>query len=333
MPRLTPLFVATTSVAVIVSAYLWQQLRTARESNDQMQDRITQLEIAQQRASRDEPARATTAMALPPVTAAVCPPAPAAMPPAPAAKTAPASAARSLAVSIRELLKDPDYREAQRAQMRMTMPQRYPDLAKELGLSPAETDALFDLLARQQVDQMAVTFTTDDSEAVRQETMRAANELARNQQNELESQLGPARYQQFKDYQQTLGARQQVSQLRTTLSTAGYPLSDDQAAPLLATLTAEQKRRTEELRARASPTLGDPRGQLDFQEQNLKTQEQSNQRVLDAAQSYLTADQLAALKGSLTQQLSLQRAFLKAQRAQLESGSGGSGGAIPVLVP
>jgi len=315
MPRLTPLFAATTVVAAIIAGYLWKQLDAERVANAQLQQRLAQFDM------NPPPPRRSDA---PRVAAAAAPSqaqAPAAPVQAAAARTSGNAARAALSINIRDLFKDPDYREAQRAQLRMQLPQNYPDLAKELGLTPAEAGAFFDLLARQQVDLLANSLSSsEDSDEVRQAAQRAAAELSRTQQGEIEGLLGASKYQQWKDYQQTLGARQQVNQLRTTLASAGQPLADDQAAPLLATLTAEQKRRAEEARSRTYPT--DPAAQLDFEEQNLKDTEASNNRVLDAAQSFLSAAQLAALKSSMTQQLAMSRAFQKARRAQLDAGAG-----------
>jgi hypothetical protein len=319
MPRLTPLFAATTCISVVVSGYLWQQLRVERESGAQLRERVTQLEVAQQR-SRQAGSVQQTAALLQPEKAA--PPA-APQPQTPvaaqtlAARPATTAARGPVSLNMRDLLKDPDFRESQRVQLRLSMPQNYPELGKELGLSPAETDALFDLLAKQQIDQMAsASFSPDDSEEVRQAARRAAEELSRANQAELEAMLGPTKMQQWKDYQQTLGARQQVAQLRTLLANSGNPLSEDQARPLQAAIAAEQKRRSDEARGRSYPT--DPRAQLDFEEENLKAQEQSNNRVIEAAQSYLSSQQVAALKSTLTQQLGMSRAFAKARRAQLD---------------
>ena len=113
-------------------------------------------------------------------------------------------------MSIRDQLNDPDYREAQRAQIRNSMPQRYPDVAKVLDFTQEQVDAFFDLLARQQFDQMVNTFSANDSEESRQQAVRAGIELARRQQTEIESQIGAVKYQKWRDYQQTLVARQHV---------------------------------------------------------------------------------------------------------------------------
>lgn len=304
----------TTAVAMITAAHLWHQLRIERELSGQLFDRVTELET--------KLARQSQLAAVVPIPSSL--PAQVAEPQDSGAQmpTIPISEApgsnRSPSLNLRELLKDPDYREARRAQIRMQLPLAYPDLAKELGFSPAEADAFFDLMVRQQMDRMLLAPGADDSDDVRQQAQREVAELARTSQSEVADLLGPARNQAWQDYQKTLGSRLQVGQLRTMLSTAGYPLTDAQAAPLLATISSEQQRLSEEARLRTYP--GDPRGQMDIAEESLKATEESNQRILDAAPAYLNSQQLEALKSWMAQQLNMSRAMARARRAELESG-------------
>ena len=67
MPRLKPLLIATTSVVVIASAYLWHQLRSAREANEQLHNQSTPLQITQHDERPNEfPLRAAQTTAAPP---------------------------------------------------------------------------------------------------------------------------------------------------------------------------------------------------------------------------------------------------------------------------
>jgi hypothetical protein len=63
----------------------------------------------------------------------------------------------------------------------------------------------------------------------------------------------------------------------------------------------------------------DLQSQLDYQERILKDTAESNDRVADAARAYLSAPQLEVIRGTLDQQLAIQRAMLRARRAQLET--------------
>jgi hypothetical protein len=51
----------------------------------------------------------------------------------------------------RQLMQDPDYREAIRVQQRSNMTRQYPGVAQELGLTAEQAEGLFDLLAEQQL--------------------------------------------------------------------------------------------------------------------------------------------------------------------------------------
>ncbi len=113
-------------------------------------------------------------------------------------------------MSIRDQLNDPDYREAQRAQIRDSMPQRYPDAAKALDMTKEQADAFFDLLARQQFDRMDSAFNSNDGEESRQQAVRAATDSAHRQLIEIESQIGAVKYQKWQDYQRTLASGEHV---------------------------------------------------------------------------------------------------------------------------
>jgi hypothetical protein len=99
------------------------------------------------------------------------------------------------------------------------------------------------------------------------------------------------------------------------------PLRDDQAASLYSTVLAETRRAGEE-KVRIYPST-DPRAQLyaEFQEQQIA--EDSAQRVIDSARSYLLPAQLAALQNSANVAMAKERRkWLEARRAQLETSAG-----------
>lgn len=317
MSRLTAMFAGTSAIAAVMVAYLWHQLQGERDQNRQMQVRVAQLEIDVSRARQralDAPGEGPAAREA--LTAGVAT-AERSVPMAVTSAENPAgeSALRVTSINMNDLMKDPEYREAQRAQNRLQMPQNYPDVAKVLGLSPAETEKFFDLLAKRQSDQMMLNADmAGGSEEARMEAQRKATETMRKGQAEVADFLGPVREQAWQEYQQTLGARKQVGQLGTTLTASGHSLSDSQSESLLATMATEQQRLKEETRYIA--LTYDPRSQSDRQEATLKATEESNQRIVDAARSYLNPQQLAALKSSMAQRSAMARAVSRAQRAQ-----------------
>lgn len=149
-------------------------------------------------------------------------------------------------VDMRDLPKDPEFREAQRAQMRASVSQNYTDLAKGLALTPDETNAMFDLISKNLLDSMAGAMASNDGHPPDEAAMRAVYEGRQEQENNVRSLLGSDRYQKWREYQQTLPARQQVNQLRGALSSSGQSLNDEQVSSLVVSLSTEQKRSAQE---------------------------------------------------------------------------------------
>lgn len=225
-----------------------------------------------------------------------------------------------------EMMKDPEYRKARLAQTRMSLPQNYPGLVEELGLTPEEADRLFDLLAENQLEMSDVSMLSatingvQPDPAVAEDANRRRMEMQRRQDESLMVMLGGARYSQWQDYQQTRGARQQVMQLGRTLESVGVPLSPEQSRPLTAAYVAEQKRqRDESQRMFASAQQAGTMDQARMIEESSRLQAESNRRIVEAAKPHLNSQQLEALQASLDQQLVMTRATSRMLRQQVEA--------------
>jgi hypothetical protein len=190
---------------------------------------------------------------------------------------------------------------------------QYPDLAQQLGLSPAQAEALFDFLMRQQGDLNRIALAGGESGS------QAIKEMQANQQHELEAFLGPSDYQKWQAYAPTLEARRRISELTSMVASSGEPITETQKQPLLDTILAEQQRRAQEEQMRAYPTT-DRRAQLDTAMQDLKGREESYQRIQDSARNYLTPVQFETMKASMDRQIAMTRNALEQQLAQLENG-------------
>lgn len=309
MARLTPVFAATTLAAALAAGIFWQQLHKERARTAQLQERINQLE--QQHAAAPTIAQVAGGSASPaPEPSPVVADAPAQTPPPPVAVLA------NPAAMVQDLARDPEFCNAQKSQMRAALPQTYPDAAKALGLSQAESTALFDLLARQQ--EGVIDMSCGPPDASRQRPSGQA--LAQAQEAELKALLGAARFGEWQEYLPTREGRVRVNQLRTALAMSDTPLSEAQVEPLLATVLTEGKRRREETSSRIPPT--DPRARLDFEEETIKLLEESHARLIGATQAYLSPQQVAVMRNSMANQVSMQKALLRARRAQMEAGSG-----------
>ena len=244
MRTYTAILAATTLIGGIVATHLWTQLRAERERSDQLQERVTRLELAQAAPVRNVAAPSVLTGAgqqTSPVSTTG---------PATASTVAVASSARSglaSAINTRELLKDPDFREAMAPTVRASMVMMYPDLARELGLTPEQAGKLLDLITKHQMASMAMTAQSGyPDQAAMKEMSKAMQENSRKQDAEVSALLGEAKYQQWKEYQGTLGVRQQVSRLHEALESNGQPLEEYQEKSLIAALAADQKRQAED---------------------------------------------------------------------------------------
>ena len=164
---------------------------------------------------------------------------------------------------------------------------KYPDVQKEVGLDPSEADALFLLLFKNA------------------------------REPDVEQQLGPGKYQLWKDYQSAKDSNRVVNTLRTNLAASSEPLRDEQVRALTDTILTEQRRRTTELRQRIFQTR-DPREQLVQDEQTINITEASYRRIVDAARSYLSAPQLFVMQNSMNQLIASQRRSLAERSAGRE---------------
>jgi hypothetical protein len=322
------------------SAYLLGELRTERAQAQSLQAQIDELQRARpaQRNPFDRPPP-------PAVADDVTPPAPSPEPERPrpaqppqlaeaAAVEPPVFTARSARMDrARELLQDPEYRKAMLAQQKFAMRRLYPDLQSALRLQPQEAEQLMDLLAEQQLNQMANSppFRGRGGQMDPTEMQQYQQQLQQQQRErdaQIASVLGDSKLQEWQNYQQTLGARSQIRELRTELAEAGIPLREGQIEPLVASLAAEQQWRAQEsMKYRGGQLLASGNAtsvnRVAMMEQNLETTAEYNRRLHDAAAPYLSSDQLRRFDAHLSQQLEMQRANLQLMRAQQEAVSRG----------
>jgi hypothetical protein len=192
-------------------------------------------------------------------------------------------------------MKDPEFRKARISQARMALKRLYTDLHEEMGLTDAEVERLYDILAEQQAGG------------------------GNNSQQALRELLGPARQEKWQEYQQTLTARSRATSMTAMLAQSGHPLTDAQLRPLTTALIAEEKY----MRLNPSPTLNaagmTPEARALLQEEQVNWQEESNRRYLEAAAPYMTPPQLALVRETLENQIAMSRASARQLRQRLES--------------
>jgi hypothetical protein len=206
----------------------------------------------------------------------------------------------------RELMKNPEFRQAQLTMTRLRIAQSLPGLAETLGLSQNEANHLFEVMAETQMNR-----STELSEALAKAggigNAPALTEVMRNtvgREDPARAALGDAKYAQYQEYQRNVRpALQQVASIGSSLDAAGEPLDDWQSRTLTAAMMTEQQRlRQEATIPRPIPNPGVPRGMADTLTESANRQQESNRRILEASAATLNAAQLEVLKQQFEQQ-------------------------------
>lgn len=297
MQKLASIFAVMAVVGCVVSFQLWRQLQLAHADAARQQASLPAMTPEQ--GIGQKPGRGSGRS---PVTGDA-PLLPTASPQEAEAPAATSTAAQHR--SLGELMKDPGFRAAQQAQARQMAPRAYPDLAEELGLSEEEASALLDLLVDQQMGALA---GSGDTSA---EAVQARIEQSARREAAVQELLG-ARYARWRDYRQSLGARQRVAHVRRAMDSASLPLSDPQAKAFLQQVIAEQDRYVAETRWQTAPV--DPADQI-------KATRERNKRLLDSAATILNPGQLELLRTTLDHDLNVNRAVALQLGAQSRQGN------------
>jgi ribosomal protein L12E/L44/L45/RPP1/RPP2 len=243
----------------------------------------------------------------------------------------------------RTLLRDPEYREAMRAQQKMGLVRSNPNLARDLDLTADQLDRLYDVLAEQSLRSMENTgpmwsVNGEQPDAAKiQEYQRKAMEQQRSNEAELKRALGDIKYREWQEYQSMAGVRWEADRVRTSLASAGVPLDENLAKPLLKSLHEQQVKlmqqaanaaRTAAPNAAVSARLmtssgfspGTSPDMLKMQEQSLEMMAQHQKRQRDALASVLSPEQLKIIEDEHNAEQQMQRAQLRIMRAQQEAG-------------
>jgi hypothetical protein len=320
MKKLAMALAAAIFVGGIVALNMWRELRTEREQYAALQARVADLEAAQ------KPAPAPAA----PATMAPNPAASVADATQPAAPTTPASRAaegqaeilRNSMAGVGAMMASPEMQERVSNQLRAELEREFPDLAKELNLTPAEAQKFFDLLAKQAGSAMgdALGMMSGGDSASRQALEVRIVEQQEASDAAISALLG-SKYPKWEEYQGTVAARQQVTQLRAMLGSGDNALDEAHAKPLIAALGAETARINQGMRDATKAA----RGSQSVLEAQLQYSTAQNERLITAATPHLTGPQLDGFKRMLAQQEKLTRMMLGTMTGQ--GNARGQGGA------
>jgi hypothetical protein len=342
------------SVAVAVglgllNLHLVKQLRDSDTKVTELQAKIADFEQRQSRAA------AVPVLAPPAATFTVIEQ-PAAVTPAPAKQAAVATVGPQAAAGIgpvtrpshedrlrmmrehrerqKQLMQDPEYREAMRLQARSNFARQYPGVVEELGLDRQQAEDFFELLTDQQMrtsEQMETLWDFDSMEnrdpASMQEQQRkiqqTAAEMQRKNEAEMSARFGAEKMQAWKEYQSTLGVRYQLDQMRNSLASQGIPIGEDVSKPMLKALAAAQKAEADEYSAAVNRGAAPPIARLGWShaqgpdmERQLELTKKRNQRMLEAISPYLSFEQRSAIEQEHEAQLKMQEAQLRLMRSR-----------------
>lgn len=270
MKKLVGILSAALLVTAIVAAHLWLQLRDERARLSALQARLGTPQTA--------PVRA--------------------VPPSPGQLAAEKDAFNERMAAFLPGKEDRDLR---RVQIQRMLPSQYPDLATELHLSPDEVNRVYELLATQQVETSeAFSAAADRTNPLAAEEARRKAMAAPQTNAEQLAALFGAKYPQWQEYEKSLPSRRQVTDLQAVLGSGANALGTAQARPLIAALSAERARISQEQRA-AMAAGGNAaemmRAQMDHTE--------SNRRLLEIASAHLTPQQLDGYKRMLDRDSSI----------------------------
>ena len=215
-------------------------------------------------------------------------------------------------------MEDPAMQKMIRAQQKMMMDTMYGPLFQELRLSEEQTKALKELLLDSQMSNVKLGTTAMSGDEG--ERLAAAEEIKRQKQvadEEIKALLGEEGFAVYQDYQVTMGERVMLNQFKSQLEGSANSLQGDQYS-LLVEAALDEKRQ-------APPGFGDqtedPVKAMEMlqsqglQETHLARQEETNRRVLQRAQNFLSPEQLSSLEEFMGNQMEMMRLGLKMSQA------------------
>jgi hypothetical protein len=219
--------------------------------------------------------------------------------------TAVMSAADGTQVNLdsQQLMQDPDYREGLATKLHFSLAQNYPNLAKELGLTPEQARNMLGILAKYQISSMS-----------RSQPESVDDNSWREQEAEIAALIGDAKNQEWKEYQASMPARQRVNELGVELEFVGLPLTEQQRQQLVGTIAAEQKRQSEDSQFTTPSSNPDAlRNPAAFFEQS---QRETNRRFLESASLYLNQSQIESLRITQNKEMAMTLAMIRAGQAK-----------------
>lgn len=258
-----------------------------------------------------------------------------------AAAAAPAESASEqkeqpgLGSMLSKMMQDPETKKLIQQTQRAMMDQLYGPLIKELNLTPEEAQKFKDLLAdnaMKATEQATAMFGALGS-SNRTEVASQMEDMQKSQNDALKALLGDDRFQQYEEYQKTVGERTQLNMFKQQLG-PDNPLSEQQTGQLLGLMKEEQQ----SMAASSGLPTGGPgmkaeEMQMLLSDEKLQAfldnQSTVNQHVYDRAKAVLTPEQLEAFGTFQTNQLQMMRMGMTMARKMFGSQNKGLASPAP----
>lgn len=301
-----------------LSASLWFKLNAERDLTADLKQQLTEATNRIRTSVTAMPAASPETAPTVPATPSVPATSPPAASTAPKSGTPPAGpSARDVAKQEAELLKDPEYRKARLAQVRMNLQRQFIGFADEMDIPKKEADRILDKLAELQlnlvVESNALAASIGDEPAAMREFARRQSELQRARIAAVSEFLGP-RYAQFQQYEQTLPARNRAASINDVLMQVNQPLTSAQLKAAVAALIAEQQRVQQQREALArNAASADPEIRNKAASDMRDFAEHASRGILDSLAPVLNAQQLAALRADIEQKEAIGKAQQRMQ--------------------
>jgi hypothetical protein len=218
-----------------------------------------------------------------------------------------------------QLMKDPAYREAKRAEISSKLAESGADVADEVGLTTSQLRQLIDLETNFQMGVfdsfIPASLGHPPDHAAAQASVEKQRELKAKLDADVLALLGAEKAQLFKTYVKSQPARRQVKQLQASLVLEGSAMNAEQQESLIVTMAAEQERRDSEVAAyRAQLKNGAEANMTSFDmlSAELDIDEQADARIVQGATPVLSPPQLSSLQKMLTDDIGRRRLHLQA---------------------
>jgi hypothetical protein len=219
----------------------------------------------------------------------------------------------------RRMMQQPKYRDAWRAQQRLTYALRRENVIRLLGFTPEQADAIVELAIDERLRWVDRTPPNPMTEDYRQQERALAEQDEREDQARLRDLLGEEKRARFEEYMASRATRVQVDEFRPQFLGADA-LRDDQVEPLITALHVERASMQEELSAlRDTVNWEDAQSSQQYRERQIELLKSAYDRMHAAAAPILSGSQLKRLDALLKRDLQRKEAERRMERIQMKT--------------